>query len=69
MTSENENRLHTRRLAVMLTQDESARLERKAADQKTTMSGLLRRSCPDIFDNAEVHCGRIEGISPQKRIG
>jgi hypothetical protein len=65
----NEDRLHTRRFTFVLTQNESERLERKAVDLGTTMTGALRRSCSDIFDNIEVRQGRIEGISPQRRTG
>lgn len=65
----NEDRLHTRRFTFVLTQNESERLERMAVDLGTTMTGALRRSCSDIFDNKEVSRGRIEGISPQRRAG
>jgi hypothetical protein len=61
------DRLHTRRFTFVLTQTESARLEKKAADLNTSMTGALRRSCRDIFDNTEVRQGRIEGVSPQRR--
>jgi hypothetical protein len=64
-----DDRLHTRRFTIVLTQNESERLEQMAFDLGTTMTGALRRSCSNIFDNKEVSRGRIEGISPQRRVG
>jgi hypothetical protein len=62
-------RLHIRRFTLVLTQGESERLEQKALDLETTMTGALRRLCSGIFEETEVRRGRIEGISPQRRTG
>jgi macrodomain Ter protein organizer (MatP/YcbG family) len=62
-----DENLHTRRLTIVLTKCESERLERKAEELGTTLTGAIRKLCTDVFEDNEVRPGRILGISPRKK--